>query len=318
MNPRPKILVMLSSYNGERYLARQLDSILGQTDVEVTILIRDDGSSDGTRDILVDYAGKYERIKVLQAQNIGWADSFAELMRIAERDYFNQVDYFAFADQDDFWFPEKLHTACGVLAKEVRPALYHSNVWLADRELVKGDLLFDERNGMHTFQTALIDAGILGCTEVMNKTLLKLSNLLLRDKKIPSHDRMVLLIAHLLGEVVYDNTAHMLYRQHGHNACGGVRTEMLGLLSRFRLMIRNRHVIRDHAKILYDGYLKHQGNDAFRIAPEKLEALKVFVEYPQGVFSRMRLLLHWDRLGFNRSAFGDNRKKRLKIMIGCI
>lgn len=109
-----RICVMLSTYNGEQYLREQLDSIYGQQGVDFHILVRDDGSSDGTLQILYEYRKKKGRMRVKEGTNLGSKKSFYELCFMAEaaEDVF---DYYAFADQDDVWYPDKLSRAVKAL-----------------------------------------------------------------------------------------------------------------------------------------------------------------------------------------------------------
>ena len=97
------VQVLMSTYNGERYIRRQIDSIMAQTGVEVYLLIRDDGSEDSTVSIIQEYVEQYpDRIQIVIGKNIGWKKSFIQLLRMA-----GNFDYYAFADQDDYWFPDK-------------------------------------------------------------------------------------------------------------------------------------------------------------------------------------------------------------------
>ena len=92
------VQILLSSYNGEKYISRQIDSILRQKDVEIHLLIRDDGSTDGTRAIIKEYEKKYPaNVEVVFGENMGWKKSFFTLLRLA-----GDYDYYAFADQDDY------------------------------------------------------------------------------------------------------------------------------------------------------------------------------------------------------------------------
>ena len=92
-----KILVLMSTYNGEKYVDTQIKSVLNQKNVNVKIYIRDDGSSDKTVDIIKKYND--ERITFFEGQNKGATDSFFELIKKAPLDF----DYYAFCDQDDYW-----------------------------------------------------------------------------------------------------------------------------------------------------------------------------------------------------------------------
>ena len=100
---KKKVLVLLSAYNGQTYLNEQIDSILNQkTSHQVDLLVRDDGSTDGTIAILEEYERKQPlRVRVCYEQNIGYLDSFFELIKKAEG-----YDYYALSDQDDVWLDD--------------------------------------------------------------------------------------------------------------------------------------------------------------------------------------------------------------------
>ena len=99
---KPRVQVFLSSYNGEKYIEEQIDSVLQQKGVEVRILVRDDGSNDKTVDIL-EMLYKKGKINFYKGENIGYAKSFLNLLT-----HDNKADYYAFCDQDDFWLSNKL------------------------------------------------------------------------------------------------------------------------------------------------------------------------------------------------------------------
>ena len=135
------VLVLMSVYNGEKYLKEQLDSILGQKGCDVMLLIRDDGSVDGSAEILQKYFDSGQKAKFYPAiggKNIGAVQSFFELL-YAARDL--PCDYIALADQDDIWKEDKLAAAVGAMEKEREtqkkagrgePCLYASEVQPVD------------------------------------------------------------------------------------------------------------------------------------------------------------------------------------------
>lgn len=93
-----KVIVLMSTYNGEKYLKEQIDSILNQVKVEVFLMIRDDGSSDNTIAILKEYERQNRNIKIIKGKNIGVGNSFMQLLYNSA-----EAEYYAFADQDDVW-----------------------------------------------------------------------------------------------------------------------------------------------------------------------------------------------------------------------
>ena len=102
------VQVLLSTYNGETYLKQQLDSILNQKNVAVKLFVRDDGSSDGTVDILRAYAALHDNICYLCGENCGVVASFFRLFELSDPD----VDFYALSDQDDVWDEDKVSIAC--------------------------------------------------------------------------------------------------------------------------------------------------------------------------------------------------------------
>ena len=131
-----KVQVLMSTYNGQTYLKKQIESILEQTYPNIELLVRDDGSSDHTIDILRDYEERYENIKVIYGKNIGVNGSFFYLLAQSNS------DYLAFSDQDDIWLPEKIQNAVEKLDYYTVPALYAGNKILIDQN----DSIIKENN----------------------------------------------------------------------------------------------------------------------------------------------------------------------------
>lgn len=210
-----KVQVLLSTYNGEKYLAELLDSVLGQNVPNLDILIRDDGSTDGTLHVLE----KYElsvNVMVLQGENLGVAGSFFTLLEASSPD----TTYIAFCDQDDVWQTDKVLRAINILAEygDNTPAMYCSRVTLADENLkILGYSQIPSR-GL-SFGNALVQNVATGCTIVINNAARQLIL-----KQLPSsamvHDWWIYLVVSAYGQVVYDNESRILYRQHGGNAIG--------------------------------------------------------------------------------------------------
>lgn len=209
----------MSTYNGEKYLSEQIDSVLAQEDVEITLIVRDDGSNDSTMSILNTYR-KIENLIVLEDNlNLGPACSFMNLL-YESKDY----DYYAFADQDDIWHKEKIITAISMIKKdETVPALYCSNQWILKDGNI-GGLRFTH-NVKHGIVQAICGNVFSGCTMVFNR---KLAEILKRPNNRPStdilkirmHDTWVIAVAECTGVVVYDENSYIEYRIHENNTVG--------------------------------------------------------------------------------------------------
>lgn len=163
-----RILVLLSTYNGELFLREQLDSLFAQVGVELHIWVRDDGSKDSTQKILFEYREKFpNKITIVLGENIGWKRSFFELLSFAKQ---NSVvyDYYAFCDQDDIWLPTKLQRAVekmGELNTNIR--LYCSNLYYYKDGCNYG--LIRNKDYCPTVENCLMRNYATGCTIVFNK-----------------------------------------------------------------------------------------------------------------------------------------------------
>ena len=165
-----KVAILMSTYNGAKYLREQIDSILFQKGVEVTLYIRDDGSSDGTIDIVKEYAQKYQNIIWTMGKNVGVGNSFMQLIYDCPDDY----DYYAFSDQDDIWLEDKLKVAIDSIKQRDTPALYASNQMLVDENGTQISLRYPNDYDMQNSVEAQFQINrISGCTFVFNKVLKK-------------------------------------------------------------------------------------------------------------------------------------------------
>lgn len=215
-----RIMVLMSTYNGQKYLREQIDSILNQQGVEVSLLIRDDGSRDDTLTILSEYSSKYPNVEVIKGENLGFANSFMELVYKSSGD--SDFDYYAFSDQDDVWLPEKLSSAVKRLDSmdSSKMRLYFSNTMAVDEKLNPLFKTHDEATLRLDKAASLVRYFILGCTMVFDK---KLVDFVSRHKpvhKIMMHDLWIHQTCAFFGEILYDNEPRILYRQHSSNAAG--------------------------------------------------------------------------------------------------
>lgn len=256
-----KVQVLMSTYNGQTYLKKQIESILEQTYPNIELLVRDDGSSDHTIDILRDYEERYENIKVIYGKNIGVNGSFFYLLAQSNS------DYLAFSDQDDIWLPEKIQNAVEKLDYYTVPALYAGNKILIDQN----DSIIKENNKKEkkpSFSNALIENICTGCTIVMNKKLA--DNLKIHiPKQAILHDWWCYLVASYLGIVVYDEQAYILYRQHGNNIIGQNRNIIKKIEFNIKYILKNRGKLSKQLKEFQKNY---------HIIPEKDRQLQKLIK----------------------------------------
>ena len=230
-----RVNVLLSTFDGERFLAEQLGTILGQTDVELRLTARDDGSRDGTRSILDAAAASDPRVTVQAGPNLGAARSFFELLRLAD----GSCQYFAFADQDDLWPPDKLSSAVRLLdtVPAGEPALYCAALeFIDERGRPRGRTSAPR---LIAFENALVENIAIGCTVVINTAA---RELLLRytPERPVMHDAWAYLALSAFGHVFFDPQPRVGYRQHGGNAFGADPRRFAHFLLHLRRVLRSR------------------------------------------------------------------------------
>lgn len=207
-----KVQILMSTYNGERFLQEQIESLRKQTWKNLEILIRDDGSTDKTREILEEYSKKYENIRVYPEKNIGVTKSFFELLKKSD------ADYVAFCDQDDVWLEDKIEAAIVKLEKITGPALYCGNKILVDSKL-RPMKKQNTRELVPGFGNAVVECICTGCTSVLNRELADILKSRLPEYAI-LHDWWSYLAAAYTGTVIFDKNAYIMYRQHEANVVG--------------------------------------------------------------------------------------------------
>lgn len=214
-----KITILLSTYNGAKYLREQIDSILAQDNIkDINVLARDDGSSDGTQDILEEYAKNNKNFSWYQGENVRPARSFWDLLCKTE-----DSDFYAFADQDDVWDHDKVKIAYESIKDfdQSKPALYIGDVRTVDGELNLLSPHMVERGIPFDYPHALIKDLCPGCTQLFNKATRDLAVIYDPVKyNMYIHDWTIYLIATCFGSVYFDEEPHMSYRQHGKNVMG--------------------------------------------------------------------------------------------------
>ena len=210
------VCVLLSTYNGEKYLTEQIESLLKQSNVELSILARDDRSSDSTVSILKNFSEKYPNFKYYKGDNVRPAKSFFDLIINAP-----ESDYYAFCDQDDVWDEDKLSIAVAMLEKEdnTKPNMYYSNLRIVDQDLVFYRLSHETPSTQDSKYSCLTEDMATGCTVVFNKKTAEYVKSGTPDY-CSMHDTWIYMICKFFGTTVYDFEAHISYRQHGNNVVG--------------------------------------------------------------------------------------------------
>lgn len=269
-----KIVVFLSTYNGELYLEDQLLSILSQKDVAVAIYARDDGSTDGTINILE----KYKRQGLLSysvGKNLGPAWSFMELIYSAPK-----APYYALCDQDDIWEPYKLKHAITALQDQIGASLFYHAMDIVDENLQKYDYYY--RNpaiSKSLVNSVLYGDEIAGCSMVFNYELMKA----IRKYKptfITMHDGWIHRVCLCVGgTIVSSKIPEIKYRQHSTNAVGMKKKQ---LVQYFRAVKEHNSYFSKLAMQMMIGYQSE-------MTSKELNFLKCAANY-KNITNRVKLL----------------------------
>lgn len=252
-----KVQVLLSTYNGEKYVKEQLDSILHQDYPNITILIRDDGSTDGTAGLLAEYANQYSQLKFYQGENMGAIGSFFDLIKSADI----SADYYSFSDQDDVWLINKISRAVKALnsIEEDKPLLYCGRTTLVDQDLKQINSTIKSHRIIPSFGNALVENICTGCTSMMNRELLRLIQTHIPEYTV-MHDWWFYMTASSFGEVYYDNNSYILYRQHQNNVIGARTNYCAEFKIRLKNYKNNRGKIGQQAREFQRLYQNKEGN----------------------------------------------------------
>lgn len=213
-NKNHTVTVVLATYNGEKYLKEQLDSLLRQKGVQVKILVRDDGSKDGTTVILDEYQSK-GLLNWYTGEHLNVQKGYLDLLK-----HVPETDYYAFCDQDDVWDDDKLLIAVTELDEmpAEKPAMYYCGQRLVDEnlKLISIHKIASDRSP----HTNFLISNVAGCTAVFNRCLVYAVNSA-NPEFILMHDSWLFKVCLALGGNYFaDSAAHINYRQHGNNVAG--------------------------------------------------------------------------------------------------
>lgn len=277
MNATPTVCVLMSTYNGCKYLHQQLDSIFAQEDVNVKLIVRDDGSKDNTVEILQEYKG----IEIIKALNVGCEESFKELLYMPV-----EADYYAFADQDDVWHPRKLISAIESLT-EHKCDLYVCNLMLADGEMnLQHPLFSDEDIRFYDYRMRnYILCNIHGCVQVWTKKLHQIIQTY-KPQETQPHDVWVNAIANMVSKTYVDPNCYINYRLHGNNTSGLATSTFDRVKKGIKLyVLSDRHHNDILCRQLLEGYGKFMDENDIRI-----NQLSLVANYKNSFIKKIKLL----------------------------
>ncbi|HGA4341088.1 TPA: glycosyltransferase family 2 protein [Streptococcus agalactiae] len=294
-----KVNILMATYNGEKFLAQQIESIQKQTFKEWNLLIRDDGSSDKTCDIIRNFTAKDSRIRFInenEHHNLGVIKSFFMLVN------YEVADFYFFSDQDDVWLPEKLSVSLEAAKHKASdvPLLVYTDLKVVNQEL---NILQDSmiRAQSHYANTTLLpeltENTVTGGTMMINHAL---AEKWFTPNDILMHDWFLALLAASLGEIIYLDLPTQLYRQHDNNVLGA------------RTMDKRFKILREGPKSIFTRYWKliHDSQKQASLIVDKygdimtandLELIKCFIKIDKQPFmTRLRWL--W-KYGYSKNQF---------------
>lgn len=280
-----KVLIILASYNGEKYLKEQLDSILSQVRVDIDVVIFDDVSKDGTLEI-VNLFKEDERIRLVinDFPTGSAASNFFGAIKYLTEDFIKKYDFVSFADQDDIWLPEKIIAAVEMLNSE-KSSLYFSNL-----------ILWDEKTDNKSFikkcypqkkYDFLFEGGSAGCTYVFTSKFASdlksyLHKIDYSNWKFFSHDWFIYFFARINDyKISIDSNAYILYRIHQDNVHGQLNTMSM-------------YAIRERLKLIKEGWYFQQIKGFLKLVPKNSEHMKIYKLYSKNYFTRLYVIFKYN------------------------
>jgi glycosyltransferase involved in cell wall biosynthesis len=267
-----KVVVLLSTFNGEKFIKSQLISLVNQINVNTEIFIRDDGSTDNTIKIIESFMVRYKNIYLTKGSNLGPSLSFMELVRLSP-----PSDLYSFSDQDDIWHQNKLYEASLKLENELTPALYFANeLYIDSNDILLGK---SDKNRIYKFPESLIKSNVIGCSIVFNSLFMDI----IKQHypiNIVMHDSYIFRLASVLDvKMILDSNYYLRYRLHKHNYFGYSLSSYRKFLSIFKKIT----VLKDSRELVL-GYKN-------LIKPNKLYLIEIFLNYRINFGYKFKLLL---------------------------
>lgn len=248
------VAVLLATYNGEHYIAQQIDSLLCQTYADVDIYIHDDGSKDNTVSIIQDYASRHPQVHVLSYPSCGGAcANFMSLLHSVD------ADYYYFCDQDDVWLDTKIEQSIDAMKEAEasnpgKPVLLCTDLTVVDQQLKTIAPSMWAYMNIHpellqTFNEMAGNNLVTGCTMLINKQAAQ--SICMPMTHATMHDAWIhLSVIKHHGIVLTQSVPTVLYRQHSDNEVGATAYSRLNLIYRLRNLSKVANIYFSHYRML--------------------------------------------------------------------
>lgn len=300
-----KVDILLATYNGEKYLREQIDSILNQTHTEFRLLISDDGSTDLTKTILEEYKNKDSRIEIFfQENNLGVVKNFEFLLGKVES------KYYMFSDQDDIWKETKIEKSLNRIEEGFD--LVYSDLEVVDENLnvtyssywkLKG--IYNKIKKYNNFESLYLNNFITGCTIISKKELINSFMPLPNTSKFVLHDYWISLIISQNGKIAYVEEPLIKYRQHKNNKVGSKKkSDELRSIDEIRKLFIQ--VKKEHFKVFIENENKFKSEEVKKLNKKALEYYEMLETKKKLNFKGWGLfikLYKYEELGYNLQNF---------------
>lgn len=275
-----KVLILMSTYNGGKKIKRQIESIISQSEVEASILIRDDGSDVQTQDILRSIEIKYpNQIKVIYGSNKGWKQSFLDLLCLAPRNY----DFYGFSDQDDLWLDDKIMSCIKLMVEDnfLGVKLSHCNALTVDENLQPQKEQEHRIPCPPNFKVAIATEYFQGCGMIWNKDAMNLIQSYRPNNQNLAHDYWVGLVCYLMGKVYFCEETKFYHIRYGNNSSDDGNV-LKGRIKRLKWFLTGKQTYMNPAKDLLEGYKN-------KLDAEIIEFLEVVDAYKSSINMKKQL-----------------------------
>lgn len=232
------VAICMATYNGGKYIAEQIDSIMKQSYTDWILFVRDDGSNDNTLEVIKKIASENkDNMVLIEEKKLEGGSSkknFATILGWVNEHY--KFKYYMFSDQDDIWLPEKVETAIKTIKRIEKensgPILVHSDLKVVDADLnLLGTSFWHYRRlnpAKRDIKHLLVQNNITGCTMCWNSDLNRLLDL--TEDAVAMHDWWIALTAACFGKIEYIKEPSILYRQHEGNVVGATKVNSIGFI----------------------------------------------------------------------------------------
>ena len=298
-----KVAIVMSTYNGEKFIEEQLDSILNQTYKNIEIIVRDDGSKDNTVNIVKEYQKNHDNIKLYEGQNLGFVKSFFELLKLAD------ADYYAYADQDDVWYENKIELAVNSLNKldNTKPNMAFGNSDYYDENMKF--LSSGPKNKKYSFLSSLFACVTQGMTMTVNK---KTRDMIIENmpKTCFFHDWWTYILCVGLGNVAYDNETVVKYRRRKQNAT----SEGQGYIRLLIWRVKNL-LFKDGMKDIKQQMINFKDYYYYQLSEENKKILDLFSKEKYSISNAIKKVFYPKRI---RNNLIDDLMLRIIFLIGVL